>query len=162
MAQTDLQWQNYTPKQQDRFIVSMDGLDAFTIRTVGRPKLTNAEIEIPYMNNTRYIKGKSTWEPIDFTTHDPISPAASKKFMEWALLHHDSATGVDGYHSEYSKNVTLKSLSGLGTVVEEWTLHEAWLTSVDFGGWDHTSADPVEITATLRYNWAELTTVAAG
>lgn len=153
-------WQDYEPKKQDRWILTIDGIDAWVIRTSGRPKFTNAEVEIPHVNNTRYIKGKTTWESIDITTHDPISPAASRQFMEWALLHHDSATGVDGYKEEYAKDISVKMLSPLGTTIEEWVLHGAWLTNVDFGNLDMSSAEPVEISATIRYDWADLVGVA--
>jgi hypothetical protein len=74
------------PKEKDLFIFSVffgpgsdEALDAFTIRTAGKPKFANEMYELDFLNNKRKYKGKTTFEDIDITMVDPIQPAASKK-----------------------------------------------------------------------------------
>lgn len=158
-----LKWSNsLEPKRQDRWIMQINGIDAFNMRTSGRPKVTSDEIEIPFINNTAYFKGKTKWDPIDVTLLDAISPAASKSVVEWLLILHDQKTGVDGYKAEYARNISLSLLSPLNTVVEKWKIHKSWPTNIDFGTLDMASAEPVEISMTLRYDWAELEEITTG
>jgi hypothetical protein len=76
--------------------------------------------------------------------------------MDWVRLHHESATGRDGYSSMYKKEVTLTSLSPLGEKVEEWILKGTFITSTNFGDLDWSSEDVVKISMDLRYDWAFL------
>ena len=72
------------------------------------------------------------------------------------MLHHDAQTGVDGYKSEYAKDITLKLVSPLGTTIESWRLHQCWIANSDWGDLSMDSADPVEINLTLRFDYAVL------
>ena len=50
----------------------------------------------------------------------------------------------------------LKQLSPLGEVIEEWTLHGAYITSANFGGLDWSGEESVMIELGIRYDWAFL------
>jgi hypothetical protein len=76
--------------------------------------------------------------------------------MEWVRIHHESATGRDGYASMYKKDITLRGLSPLGEVIEEWQIKGAYLSEVNFGSLDWSAEDVVMIDATLNYDWALL------
>ena len=60
------------------------------------------------------------------------------------------------YSDFYKKEVTFNVLGPVGDVVEEWVLKGCWCKDVQFGEMDFASSDPVEITATLRYDYAIL------
>jgi hypothetical protein len=108
------------------------------------------------INVKRYVKGKSEWNTITMTLYDAIVPSGAQAVMEWVRLHHESATGRDGYSSFYKKEVRLHQLSPLGEVIEEWILHGAFLTESNFGTLDWTSDAVQEIELTVRYDWAFL------
>ena len=76
--------------------------------------------------------------------------------MEWVRLHHESVTGRDGYADFYKKNVTFNVLGPVGDVVEEWELKGCYIQSANFGDMAFDTSDPVEITLTLRYDYAIL------
>ena len=76
--------------------------------------------------------------------------------MNWFRLHHESVTGRDGYQDFYKKDVKFRSLGPVGDVVEEWELKGAYIQSAQFGDLAFDSSDPVEITLTLRYDYAIL------
>ncbi len=108
------------------------------------------------MNVTRYVKGKSRWQPLEITLYDPVVPSAAQQVIEWIRLHHESVTGRDGYADFYKKDVTFNMLGPVGDVVEEWKLKGCYIQTANFGDLDFASSDPVEITLTLRYDYAIL------
>ena len=47
-------------------------------------------------------------------------------------------------------------LGPVGDIVEEWTLKGAWVKEATFGETDFGTSEAIEITATLRYDYAIL------
>jgi hypothetical protein len=152
----DIMFTPFEPKLKNRFIMNIDGIPAYTIKTANRPTLESDEVILEHMNVTRYIKGKSRWQPIDITLYDPIVPSASQAVMEWVRLSHESVTGRDGYADFYKKEVTLNMLGPVGDIVEEWVLKGCYIQTANFGDLDFSTSDPAEITLTLKYDYAVL------
>lgn len=140
----------YEPKRQFRWILEIDGIDAFTAITAARPSKEFESTVIDYVNQKRYLAGKGEWKEIEITLHDPIAPSAAQKVTQWLRLVHDDPTGRMGYAEMYKKNFSLKLLDGLGNVVEKWTFIGAFPLSVDFGSLDYASSDTVQITVSIR------------
>lgn len=138
----------YEPKRQFRWILEIDGIDAFVLKSSARPKKTHEHITIDWINEKRYLAGKGAWEPIDVELHDPISPSASQKVMEWLKLVHDDSTGRMGYAATYKKNFFLKMLDGGGLVVEKWQALGAFPMGIDGGSLDMASNE----TATVKFS----------
>jgi hypothetical protein len=136
--------------------IGTDLIPAFLIKASAKPSAANGEIALDHINVQRYVKGKTVWNTISISVYDAIIPSAAQKAMEWFRLHHESATGRDGYSSMYKQDVTLQQLSGLGEVIEEWTLKGTYLSDINFGSLDWGTTDAVMIAATLRYDWAFL------
>ena len=152
----DIMFQPFEPKLKNRFVMQVDGINAFTIKAANRPTIESDEVVLEHMNVTRYVKGKSRWQPLDITLYDPVVPSASQQVIEWIRLHHESVTGRDGYSDFYKKNITFNVLGPVGDVVEEWELKGAYIQSANFGDLAFDASDPVEITLTLRYDYAIL------
>ena len=136
--------------------MQIDGINAYLIKAMNRPQIESEEVALPHMNVTRYVKGRTQWQPLDITLYDPIVPSASQQVLEWIRLHHESVTGRDGYSDFYKKNITFNLLGPVGDVVEEWELNGAYIQSANFGDLAFESSDPVDITLTLRYDYAVL------
>ena len=88
--------------------------------------------------------------------YDPIVPSAAQATMEWIRLSHESVTGRDGYADFYKKDITFNVLGPVGDKVEEWTLKGAYIQQANFGEMDFGSSAPIDITLTLRYDYAIL------
>ena len=146
----------FEPKLKNRFVMSVDGIPAYLIKTTARPSITFDEVELNHLNVKRFVKGKATWEPVEKTLYDPVVPSAAQAVMEWVRLGHESVTGRDGYSDFYKKDVLIKVLGPVGDVVEQWTLKGAFITSANFNDLDFSSSDPAEISVTLRYDYAIL------
>ena len=152
-------WNNaysWEPKKAHQFIMEIQGIPAYLIHASAKPSIENGEITLDHMNVQRYVKGKSKWNSISITLYDPIVPSAAQAVMDWVRLHHESATGRDGYSSMYKKEITLTQLSPLGEKIEEWILKGAFITSAKFGDLDWSSEEVVKISMDLRYDWAFL------
>ena len=147
----------FEPKTKNRFVMYIDGINAYLIKSMNRPSLESDEVVLEHMNVTRYVKGKSRWQPLDITLYDPIVPSGAQQVIEWIRLHHESVTGRDGYSDFYKKDITFNMLGPVGDKVEEWILKGAFIQSANFNDLDFANGtDVADITLTLRYDYAIL------
>ena len=146
----------FEPKLSNRFIMNIEGIPAFLVKTTGRPNITLNEVELNHINVKRYVKGKATWSTLEITLYDPIVPSGAQAVNEWVRLHHEAATGVDGYSSEYKKDITFNVLSPNGERVEQWVLKGAFITTANWNGLDYASNEVVDINLTMQYDYAIL------
>ena len=146
----------YEPKLKNRYIMEIGGIPAFTIKAAQRPQIIFEKVELEHMNITKYVKGKGKWQELTISLYDPIVPSAAASVIEWIRLHHESATGRDGYQDFYKKNVNFKVLGPVGDIVEKWTLYGTYIGDASFGELDYTDSQPVEITLQLVYDYAIL------
>jgi len=153
---SEIMFTPFEPKTQNRFIMYIEGIPAFTIKAMARPTITFDEVVLEHINVKRYVKGKGAWQPLEITLYDPIVPSASQAVMEWVRQHHESVTGRQGYSDFYKKDITFNLLGPVGDIVEEWTLKGAFIQSANFGDLDYGTSDPVEIAVTLQYDYAIL------
>ena len=152
----DVMFTPFEPKIKSRFIMQIDGVPAYLIKTATRPQITFEEVVLDHMNVKRYVKGKGEWQALSVTLYDPVVPSAAQAVMEWVRLSHESVTGRDGYADFYKKDITFQVLGPVGDVVEEWTLKGAFIQDANFGDLDFAASDPIEISLTLRYDYAIL------
>ena len=146
----------FEPKLQNRFLMEIEGIPAYLIKTLNRPQITFNNIVLDHINVKRKIKGKANWDSITCDLYDPVTPSGAQAVMEWIRLSHESVTGRDGYSDFYKKDVNFQVLGPVGDIVEEWSLKGTWIQDATFGDMDFASSDPVEITLTLRYDYAIL------
>lgn len=143
----------YEPLRQNRFIVrfpSSMGINEWYVMSASRPKATINPVEIPFLNTSTYVAGRTVWETIDVTFKDPIGPSATQALMEWFRLHFESLTGRMGYAQGYKKDIELEMLDPNGTVVQKWLLQGTFLINLDFGALSYDNDEIAEITTTLR------------
>jgi hypothetical protein len=146
----------FEPKMSNRFIMEIDGIPAYLIKTAARPQLQLNSVPLDHINVKRYVKGKAEWQPVTVTLYDPIVPSGAQSVMEWVRLHHESVTGRDGYSDFYKKDITFNVLGPVGDKVEEWTLKGAFIESADFSDLNYSEVNPAEVSLTLRYDYAIL------
>ena len=153
---SEIMFTPFEPKTQNRFIMYIEGIPAFTIKAMARPTIQFDEVVLEHINVKRYVKGKGAWQPLEITLYDPIVPSASQAVMEWVRQHHESVTGRQGYSDFYKKDITFNLLGPVGDIIEEWTLKGTFIQSANFGTMDYGTSDPVEIALTLQYDYAIL------
>ena len=146
----------FEPKLKNRYVMAIDGIPAYLIKTANRPSISFEEVELNHMNVKRYVKGKASWETIEFTLYDPVVPSSAQAVMEWVRLSHESVTGRDGYSDFYKKDIHILTLGPVGDVVEEWILKGAYCQSANFGDMDWSSDSPANISITIVMDYAIL------
>ena len=163
------------PKRQHRWLLNLDGIDAFVIKTVQKPSFSVSETTHQFFGHQFYYPGQVTWNTVAVTLVDPIYPDTSMMLYNKLRL-----SGYDvpdrlireplrpGLFTP-SKAEATDALGGkvklrqIGTVddvpnqvIEEWQLFNPWILDVNFGSLDYGSTDMVEISMTLRYDFAQL------
>ena len=152
----DIFFTPFEPKVANRFVMEIDGIPAYLVKTMERPTISFESITLDHINVKRYVKGKATWAPINVTLYDPIVPSGAQSVMEWVRLHHESVTGRDGYSDMYKKDITFNVLGPVGDKVEEWTLKGAFIQSANFSDMDYSANTVAEVTLALQYDYAIL------
>ena len=172
------------PKRKFRWLMSVQGIEFFTIKKVTRPQITITEAEHKFINHTFYFPGRVTYNEIDFTIVDTANPDAAETLRQ--------IISAGGYRLPNSADVATQSMTKLGAVnslgevqisllggggnsssgakgiaphnsvneegmvIESWKLHNAWVKDVSFSELDYEGDDLAEITIKLRYDFAEL------
>jgi hypothetical protein len=134
----------------------IEGIDAYILKTAARPQISTEEVAIPFINSTRYLAGKTTFGQMNVTLHDPIAPSGAQQVMEWVRLHFESVSGRSGYADFYKRDIQLKMLDPVGTVIELWDIKGAFIMEANFNEVSYEDGAPVEISLTLRYDNAVL------
>jgi hypothetical protein len=154
---SEMFFQAYEPKLTHRFILEVDGIPSFMIKSADKPKINSETVVLDHINIKRKVRGKSDWQDISVTLYDPISPSGAQAVMEWVRLSHESVTGRNGYSDFYKKDIRFHTLGPVGDVVEEWILKGAFIVNADFGAGNWSDANsPVEIQTTIAMDYAIL------
>ena len=152
----DMFYTNFEPKMKNRFIMEIDGIPSYLIKTANRPSIQFEVVTLDHINVKRKLKGKGEWQDVEITLYDPIVPSGAQQVMEWVRTSHESLTGRDGYADFYKKDVNFFMLGPVCYKIEQWTLKGAFITNASFNDLDWASNDPAEITLTLSYDYAIL------
>ena len=153
---TQMMFTAFEPKLQNRFLMSIEGIPAYLIKKISRPSITFGEVVLDHINVKRKIKGKANWDNIQCDLYDPVTPSGAQAVMEWVRLSHESVTGRDGYSDFYKKDIRFNALGPVGDIVEEWIMKGAYVQNANFGEMDWSVDTPVEITLTIRMDYAIL------
>ncbi len=146
----------FEPKRKNRWVLQIEGVDAFLLKTASRPKVTTEEIEMPFVNSVRYLAAKTRFDKINITLQDAIAPSGSQQVMEWIRLCFESVSGRAGYADFYKRDVQLKMVDPVGTVVELWDIKGAFITSANFGELSYDDHAAMELQLEIRYDNAVL------
>jgi len=146
----------FEPKQQNRFVLYVDGFPAYLIKGMGAVTVSQGTVNLNHINIQRNIKGKTTWGTISMTLFDAITPSGAQAVMEWVRLHHESVTGRDGYSDFYKKDLTVNVLGPVGDVVSEWIIKGAFITEAGFGDYNYDNEGAVEISMTVQPDYCVL------
>ena len=156
VTEQELFFTAFEPKTANRYIMIIDGIPSYLIKSTKRPSLKQEAKKLDHINLQRYVKGKTVWDTMEITLYDPIVPSGAQAVMEWVRLHHESVTGRDGYAEFYKKDITINVLGPVGDKVEEWILKGAQITVANFGELDWTKDDPMSISLTIQPDYCIL------
>tara|TARA_R110001592_G_scaffold74855_13_gene227054 strand:+ start:230 stop:718 length:489 start_codon:yes stop_codon:yes gene_type:complete len=152
----DMFYTNFEPKMKNRYIMEIDGIASYLIKTANRPSISFEVVTLDHINVKRKLKGKGEWQDIEITLFDPIVPSGAQQVMEWVRTSHESITGRDGYADFYKKDIDIYMLGPVGDKIENWKIKGAFINNAVFNDLDWSSNDVSEINLTLSYDYAIL------
>ncbi len=135
-----------------RFLLAIEGIDSFLVKTAALPTMTTEEVAIPFLNSMRYLAGRQTFNTMTVTLHSAIAPSAMQEVMEWSRLCNEVVSGRAGYAAFYKRAIQIKMLDPLLTVVQLWDYKGAFITEANFGELTYEGSDPAEISLTIRFD----------
>jgi len=152
----EIHYTDFEPKLQNRFIMYIDGIPSYIIKTSGKPQIQFNVVTLDHMNMKRKLLGKGEWQDLSITLYDPINPSGAQSVIEWVRAGYESLTGRAGYADFYKKEIVLNTFGPPGDVIEEWRLKGAFISDANWGELDWANAEPGEISLTLSYDFAVL------
>ena len=167
----DLFWSDtgLDPKRRYRYKLVLGDIKEYYIKTANMPKANVSTVEHSYLDYNFKFPGRVTWDPISVTLVAPAKEGVSD------LL--DAFLGKAGYvrpvdpvssgrqslgkasfkEAFGNKDPYIQLMDQGGTAVEKWTLRNAFLTQVDWGGsLDYTSDEMLELTLEISFDWADV------
>ena len=168
------------PKRSFRWLVSFGnnaqlqngqsavGLQEWYAKSANKPSFSIGETPHQFINHTFYYPGRVEWQTIDITLVDPSFPNDASQALMKALNNsgYYSPTDVRSASNTIMKAEAVAAMGGqlklkqLGAnandVLETWTLINPWIKDVSFGDLDYGTEDMVNITLTVRYDYATL------
>ena len=152
LSVTDMLPNKFEPKRSYRWVLAIEGIDSFLVADTNRPSITLGEKKIEYINSYRMIGGKLSFGDLTVKLHDPIAPSGAQQVMEWIRTHYESVSGRAGYADFYKRDIQLKMLDPIGTVVELWDIKGAFITSATFGSLSYGGEDIMMIDLGLKFD----------
>ena len=146
----------FEPKVANRFIMYIDGIPSYMVKSAASPSFTDGVIKLDHINTYRKIRGKREWQNMTLSLYDPITPSGAQAVMEWARLGYESVTGRAGYSDFYKKDVTLNSLGPVGDIVGEWIIKGAVVVSSNFGQYNWSTEDAINVELQLAMDYCVL------
>jgi len=146
----------FEPKVANRFIMYIDGIPSYLVKSATSPSFTDGVIKLDHINTYRKIRGKREWQNMTLNLSDPITPSGAQAVMEWARLGYESVTGRAGYSDFYKKDVTLNVLGPVGDIVGEWIIKGAFVVSSNFGQYNWSTEDAINVELSLAMDYCVL------
>jgi hypothetical protein len=161
---------NGEPKRQYKFLLNIDGIPAWIVKSVNKPEITIGEASYKFMLHTFKFPGQVTWNNVSATIIDRVDINASQILIDaitaagYTVPGKFTLSGPNNFKRTISKSAQLFKTIEIdttdleGVVVERWTLHNAWIKSAGFGEASYDSEDIVNYKIEFAYDWAELQT----
>ncbi len=159
------------PKRGFRFHVQItqiggegNGSYFWYAKTVDKPSYEISTTEHDYLNHKFRFPAKTTWQPITMKMVDPTNPdmAATLSDIVTAAGYHppsnqDDMTSMSKQLATVAVGrVVITQIDAEGKALEQWTLHNAWISKVNYGNLDYSSEDLTELELEFQYDWATM------
>tara|TARA_R100000808_G_C2069983_1_gene97911 strand:+ start:48 stop:593 length:546 start_codon:yes stop_codon:yes gene_type:complete len=140
-------------------------IQTYFVKTVQKPSFAVTSIPHQFVQHTFYYPGRLTWNPVDVTFVDPVDPDTSTILANIVAdsgyrIPSDPQVALESMSKrEFIQNVgtpTIQQIDAEGIPIETWTLHNAFVESLNFGDLSYEADELVVLAMTLRYDYATL------
>ena len=161
------------PKRKFRFKVEFMGLDPsgqggtntmWYAKSATKPSFQINAAEHKYLNHTFYYPGSVTWQDVSMTLVDPGDPDMVTSLSSIIVAGGYSPPSDANDMVTMSKSGVVTALGAVkchqldadGNQLESWTLQNAFITELKFGDLEYGADELIELSLTLKYDWATL------
>jgi len=157
----------FDTKRAFRWMAVFNGVEPWAIKSVSKPSFSVSETSHRFINHTYYYPGRVEWNTISLSLVDPMKPDGVKSIMHLieASGYNPDITAAGPYPTigkskavSAMEKLEIKQLDASGDTIESWKLKHPWVKDVKFGDLSYDRDELLDITLTIRYDWAELWT----
>lgn len=161
------------PKRNHRWFVRFGGNSlpnlTYALKKVDKPKNKIGETTHKFLNHEFYYPGRLVWEPINMTFASVTEPDATSLIDLVTILagygvpnamnpnSQLSTIGKNKFNNAIGSTIDIAQVDANGEEIETWKLNNPFFTNIQYGTLDYSNEDIVEISTTVRYDWARLT-----
>ena len=164
---------NSEPKKAYNWLMGFNNVPQWTLKTVTKPNFTITESSTNFLGHSFYHPGRVEWQAIDATLGDPVQPDTAAHMMTLLRqMGYDYPDGLDWANGRgglwptgISKRRAVQAmgetyivqLNADGDELERWTLKNPFITKAEFGSLDYSSDEMVDVSISIRYDYAVMT-----
>lgn len=138
--------ENYIPNVQEAISLAVEKFDP--------PSFELEDLTIEKGNSTVHYAGRAKYSSSSLEVKDYIGPYTRAILQAWQRLAYDYITDKGGRAANYKLKLVLTEYTPDHVKVAHWDLYGCWCQKLDFGTYDKTSDDPVNVSATIIYDRA--------
>lgn len=154
------------PKRKFKFLCFVGDIPPFVCKSVQKPKQTISKIEIPWLNHTFKYTGRNQWEDItiEFVDSEQVNTLQmlQNKLKQSGYFFPTTPNQLNTISKRGAVqalgDIKIQQLTYDKYILEEWTLVNAWISSIDPGSNDYSTDEPVTVSVTIVFDWAQVET----
>ena len=162
------------PKRKFRWLLYWSGVPQFVIKSVKKPAYQVATTAHQFLNYEFNYPGRVTWQDVQITLVDPVNPDSTKslyKILEnsgYVIPHNYSQAAAatiskKGMVEALGTEIKLSQLDADGTQpIETWIIKNPLITSAEFDTLDYSTDELLNITVTIKYDYATIENLQQG
>ena len=151
----------YEPQRKYNFLLEV-GLDfpsdaellQLSLGDGALPQESNDEIELPWVNEYRYVAGKTRFQQSTWRFKDYVDKNTASVISRWRQTVYDPERGSVGLARNYKRIGSVRMFAPDGSSERVWEYKGLWPQSVNYGDLSMGDNDIVMIEVTFRYDKA--------
>lgn len=162
------------PKRKFRWLLYWTGVPQFVVKSVKKPSYSVQTTAHQFLNYEFNYPGRVTWEDIQITIVDPVQPDSTKSLYK--ILENSGYVIPSNYNEAAAATISKEGMvDALGTEIklsqldadgvnpiETWVVKNPLITSVDFDSLDYSADDLLNITISIKYDYATIENLPQG
>lgn len=129
-----------------RFIMYVDGIPTYFIKSVDGLSFDDGEVIIDHINTYFKTRAKRRYSDVTVGLYNFVAPSGAQAVAELARLQYEEVTGRAGYSDFFWRDIRFNVLSPVGEVVSEIILNKAYIKNANFGSYDYANDAFVSMT----------------
>ncbi len=156
------------PKRKFRWLLYWSGVPQFVVKSVKKPSYSVTTTPHQFLNYEFNYPGRVQWQDVTITLVDPVLPDSTKSLYK--ILEKSGYVIPSDYREAAAATISKKGMvEALGTEIklsqldadgvnpiETWVIKNPLITSADFDTLDYSADELLNVTVTIKYDYATI------